>query len=325
MSERILNNAAYLDLASIHPDDLDLSKLEASVSNWHLFDKIDRDELLSNIHQFDVVISNKVVLDADVIEKADNLRLICVSATGINNIDTDAAQKKGITVCNVQAYATASVVQHVFSLILTLVTQLDESRLAVADARWSNSENFCVLGIPIMELKDKCIGIVGYGELGRAVANVANAFGMNVLIAKRNLEDDREARLPLHELLSKVDILSLHCPLTEQTRGLIGANEIAMMKPGALLINTSRGGLIDEAALLEALTKKQIAGAGLDVLEQEPPSGDNQLINAKLKNLIVTPHVAWASNESRQRLVDELVKNIEAYIQGEPRNVVIHP
>jgi len=325
MSERTLNNAAYLDLASIHPDDLDLSKLEASVSNWHLFDKIGRDELLSNIHQFDVVISNKVVLDADVIEQADKLKLICVSATGINNIDMVAAQKKGITVCNVQAYATASVVQHVFSMILTLVTQLDESRLAVADARWRNSENFCVLGIPIMELNDKCIGIVGYGELGRAVANVARAFGMNVLIAKRNLEDDREARLPLHELLSKVDILSLHCPLNEQTRGLIGANEIAMMKPGALLINTSRGGLVDEAALLEALTQKQIAGAGLDVLEQEPPSGDNQLINAKLNNLIITPHVAWASNESRQRLVDELVKNIAAYIQGEPRNVVIHP
>ena len=325
MSNKTVKNAAYLDVASIHPDDLNLSQLQASISEWQWFDKIDRETLLSNIHQFDAVISNKVVLDAEVLEKADNLKLICVSATGINNVDIEAAFKKGITVCNVQSYATASVVQHVFSLILTLSTQLDESRLAVSEKRWSQSENFCVLGIPIMELQNKVLGIVGYGELGRAVAHVAKAFGMDVLIAKRNVDDACEGRILLDEMLPQVDVLSLHCPLNAETQGLIGSREMAKMKSESLLINTARGGLVDEAALLEALKNHQIAGAGLDVLAQEPPLIDNELINAKLKNLIITPHVAWASRESRQKLVDELVKNIEAYIKGESRNLVTHP
>ena len=317
-----LSNAAYLDLASIHPDDLNLSQLESSVSNWQWFDKIERDVLLSRIHKFDVVISNKVVLDAEVIEKADSLKLICVSATGVNNIDIEAAHKKGICVCNVQAYATPSVVQHVFSLLLTLVTQLDESRLAVTDKRWTNSENFCVLGIPVLELQGKTLGIIGYGELGKAVADVALAFGMKVLIAKRDSNDNRKGRLALADLLPEVDVLSLHCPLNQNTMGLIGVNELALMKSTAILINTARGGLVDEQALCEALKNGVIAGAGLDVLSEEPPSTDNFLLSTNLKNLILTPHVAWASRESRQRLVDELVKNINAYKDGQLRNGV---
>jgi len=317
-----LKKAAFLDVASIHPDDLGLSQLETCVPEWSWFDKISREELVSNINNFDVVISNKVVLDAQVLEKAENLKLICVSATGVNNIDLDAAHKKRIAVCNVRAYATASVVQHVFSLILTLATQLDESRLAVSDKRWSNSDTFCVLGIPIVELQGKTIGIVGYGELGRAVANIAEAFGMSVLVAKRDLDDDREGRIALPDLLPLVDVLSLHCPLNSKTRGLLGARELASMKRSALLINTARGGLVDELALFEALKAKVIAGAGLDVLEQEPPAGDHVLLNSNLNNLIITPHVAWASRESRQRLVDELVKNIKAFESGEMRNVV---
>lgn len=320
-----LSNAAFLDLASIHPDDLELTQLTACVPSWRWFDKLSREDLLLKINEFDVVVSNKVVLDAEIIKKADRLKLICISATGVNNVDLIAAQKKGIVVCNVRAYATASVVQHVFSLILTLVTQLDKSRLAVSDKRWARSENFCVLGIPIMELQGKTIGIVGYGELGKAVANVAESFGMKVLIAKRDASDNRQGRLALDVLLPQVDVLSLHCPLNKDTQGLIGRDELAMMKPGALLINTARGGLVDELALLDALKGHHLFGAGLDVLEQEPPAEDNALIGAQLKNLLITPHVAWASRECRQRLVDTLAGNISAFIAGKPENVVTHP
>lgn len=325
MADILLENAAFLDLASIHPDDLELTQLETCAPKWQWFDKVSRKELLSGINQFDLIISNKVVVDAEIIKKADRLKLICISATGVNNVDLIAAQKKGVMVCNVQAYATASVVQHVFSLILTLATQLDESRLAVSDKRWSKSEHFSVLGIPILELQGKTIGIVGFGVLGTAVAKVAESFGMKVLIAKRDTSDFRDGRILLRELLPRVDVLSLHCPLTRQTRGLIGSSELALMKSSALLINTARGGLVDEIALLEALKKHQLAGAGLDVLEQEPPATDNTLINAGLKNLLLTPHVAWASQESRQRLVDEVVKNINAFISGQARNVITHP
>ena len=325
MTDTLLENAAFLDLASIYPDDLELTQLESCAPKWHWFNKISREELLASIDQFDLIISNKVVVTAEIIEKADRLKLICVSATGVNNVDLIAAQKKGVVVCNVQAYATASVIQHVFSLILTLATQLDESRLAVSDKRWSESEHFCVLGIPILELRGKTMGIVGYGQLGKAVAKVAESFGMKVLIAKRDAGDDREGRILLHELLPQVDVLSLHCPLTSQTQGLISGDELALMKSSSLLINTARGGLVDETALLEALKKNQIAGAGLDVLEQEPPAIDNVLINSGLKNLLITPHVAWASQESRQRLVDELVININAFINGQARNVITHP
>lgn len=325
MMDTLLGNAAFLDLASIHPDDLELTQLEACAPIWQWFNKISREELLSSIDQFDLIISNKVVIDAEIVQKADRLKLICVSATGVNNVNLIAAQKKGVVVCNVQAYATASVVQHVFSLILTLATQLDESRLSVSDKRWSNSEHFSVLGIPILELQGKTIGIVGFGELGKAVAKVAESFGMKVLIAKRDADDSRDGRILLRELLPQVDVLSLHCPLTRQTQGLIGSDELALMKPSALLINTARGGLVDEFALLEALKKHRLAGAGLDVLEREPPAIDNMLINTGLKNLLITPHVAWASQESRQRLVDEVVNNIHAFITGQTRNVITHP
>lgn len=325
MSENVLQHAAFLDLASIHPGDLQLTELKTCVPEWSWFDRIGRDELLSVIHKFDLVVCNKVVLDAGLIQKADRLKLICVSATGVNNVDLDAVSEKGITVCNVQAYATASVVQHVFASLLTLITRLDESRKAVSDKDWSRSENFCVLGIPITELQGKTLGIVGFGELGSAVARVAEAFGMKVLVARRDESDTREGRLPLNELLPQVDVLSLHCPLNEVTRNLIGRDELSLMKPDAFLLNTARGGLVDEVALLEVLGAGGIAGAALDVLEQEPPGFEHPLIDAGLPNLLITPHVAWASRESRQRLVDELVKNISAYEKGERRNVVTHP
>ena len=317
-----ISRAAFLDLASVHRSELDLSGLEAAVSKWTWFDNINQAEIPRVLAEVDIVVSNKIVLGEKQLKNAKNLKLICVAATGTNNIDLAAAKSLGIPVCNVRAYATASVVQHVFAMLLALTTRLDEYKTAVHNGQWSRSEHFCLLDFPIRELQGKTLGIVGYGELGKAVAKVAGAFGMQVLISKRNPGDSRPERWPLHELLQKVDVLSLHCPLNEQTQGLIGEKEFSLMKSDAVLINTARGGLVDESALLDALNRKIIGGAAIDVLAQEPPDDNPPLLQAGIPNLIVTPHIAWASVESRQRLIDEIAKNIEAFKAGTLHNQV---
>jgi glycerate dehydrogenase len=311
-----LEKAAFLDLASVTRGELDLTALKDAVPEWLWFDNISEAELSDVLADVDVVVSNKVMLDEAKLRNAKHLKLICVAATGTNNVDMKAAEKFGITVRNVPAYATASVVQHVFTLLLSLTTRIDEYRQAVQSGEWSRSEFFCLLDFPIRELQGKTLGIVGYGELGQAVSRVASAFGMDVLIARRNREDTRPGRIPLGEMLESVDVLSLHCPLNEDTRGLIGKGELALMKHDAVLINTARGGLVDEAALLEALESKKLGGAGIDVIEQEPPAEDNPLLKADLPNLILTPHIAWASVESRQRLIDGVARNLSALVAG---------
>jgi glycerate dehydrogenase len=210
-----------------------------------------------------------------------------------------------------------------FTLLLALTTRFNQYTAAVKRGEWSKSRFFCLLDYPVRELAGKTMGIVGYGDLGKAVATVAEAFGMKVLLAKRNEQDQRPGRLPLNALLSQVDVLSLHCPLTAETRHLIGAQELALMKNDAVLINTARGGLVDETALLDALRRQQIGGAGLDVLQQEPPPADDPLLSACLPNLLITPHSAWISRESRQRLINEIALNIEAFKQGQVRNRVM--
>ena len=317
-----LKRAAFLDLASVYRDDLDLSSLEAAMPEWLWFNKIAANQLAEVLSSVDVVVSNKIVLDEKLLQQAPGLKLICVAATGTNNIDLQAAQKLGIAVCNVRAYATASVVQHVFSLLLSLRTHQAEYRHAVTHNVWAQSEHFCLLDFPVSELQGKTLGIVGYGELGKAVANVASAFGMKVLIAKRNDKDERSDRIALHEMLPMVDVLSLHCPLTEENKHFIAGHELALMKPGAILINAARGGLVDENALLDALINNRLAGAALDVLEQEPPSESNALIHSGLSNLIITPHIAWSSVESRQRLIDGVARNIVAFSAGQPEGIV---
>jgi glycerate dehydrogenase len=207
-------------------------------------------------------------------------------------------------------------------LLLTLTTRFREVTSAVKRGDWSRSRFFCLLDYPVRELAGKTIGIIGYGDLGKAVAHVAEAFGMQVLLAKRNQNDDRPGRIALEELLPRVDVLSLHCPLTRETRGLIGADQLALMKKDAVLINAARGGLVDEAALIEALLQEKLGGAAVDVIEVEPPPGNYPLLEVSLPNLIVTPHVAWASRESRQRLLDEIALNIEAFKAGQIRNRV---
>ncbi len=313
--------ALFLDKASLYPDDLDFSQLEA-VASWQWFDHVSSSDVRHCLENAEIAVSNKVLLDREVIDNSKHLKLICVAATGFNNVDIDAARQRGIKVCNVRAYATPSVAQHVFSLILCLNRKLISYKQAVNDGRWSNSDFFCYFGDPISELEAKVIGIIGYGELGKRVAKIAECFGMKVLIAKRDQADRRGGRVDLTTLLSTSDVVSLHCPLTESNYHMIGADELKVMKPEAILINTARGGLVDEAALLDALKNRKIAAAGLDVLEQEPPSLDHPLINYLADNLIVTPHVAWSSRESRQRLVNEIAMNIQAYVAGQPRNIV---
>ena len=318
-----IQKAAFLDLDSIGREDLDMSVLENAVEAWRWYGLVNVDELHQVLADVDVVVSNKVVLNDQHLSRAENLKLVCVAATGTNNIDLAAAASNNIAVSNVSGYATASVAQHAFTLLLVLTTRFNQYNSAVKHGQWSKSRFFCLLDYHVRELAGKTLGIVGYGHLGKAVASIAEAFGMRVLLAKRNDEDKRPNRIALHDLLPQIDVLSLHCPLTETTRGLIGANELGLMKPDAVLINTARGGLVDERALLEALHKQQIGGAGLDVLQQEPPPADDPLLSASLPNLIITPHTAWISRESRQRLINEIALNIEAFKTGEIRNQVV--
>lgn len=312
-----------LDRASLDTGDLDLAALQG-VANWTFHDATAPDEIAARIAKADVVITNKVVLDAASIDAAPKLRLICVAATGYNNIDIAAAARRGIVVSNVRGYATPAVVQHVFALMLALTTRLRDYAGLAVDGRWSQSRHFCRLDFPIREIAGRSLGIVGYGELGRGVAEVARAFGMTVLIAARPGSDViPDGRIALPELLPQVDVLSLHTPLTAHTRQLIGADELARMRPDALLINTARGAIVDAAALADALRKGVIGGAGIDVLDPEPPATDHPLLAPDIPNLILTPHVAWASREARQRLVEEMAANIRAFVSGSPRNTVM--
>ena len=318
-----LTQGVFLDFDSIHPQDLDLRAFTGALDRWALHDATTSEQVAERIAAAEVVVSNKVVLDRAALERAGSLRLVCIAATGANNVDLTAAEALGIAVTNVRGYATAAVVQHVFALVLALTTRLSEHRQAAADGTWQASPYFCVLDYPFRELAGKTFGIVGYGELGHGVARLARAFGMQVLVAQRPGGAARPGRVELDELLRRADVLSLHVPLAENTRNLIGERELGLMKSDALLINTARGGVVHEEALARALSERRLGGAGVDVLTHEPPSRHNALLAQDLPNLIVTPHVAWASRESRQRLVDQVAGNIRAFTAGEPVNRLV--
>ena len=314
--------ALFLDKASLYPDDLDFTALE-DLADWQWFDKANTGDIGHSLQQAEIIVSNKVVIDRSVLERCESLELICVAATGFNNIDIEAAKERNVKVCNARAYATASVVQHVFSLLLSLNRKLSSYHCAAIDGRWSQSDFFCYFGEPISDLEGKTLGIIGYGELGKHVAKVAQGFGMDVMIARRNDGDKRAGRVPLERLLKQADVVSLHCPLTKANYHMIGEQELSMMKSTAILINTARGGLINEIALLEALKNNEIAAAGLDVLEHEPPAVGDVLLDYHADNLIITPHIAWASREARQRLLNEITFNIRDYQSGQLRNVIL--
>ena len=314
--------AAFLDWGSVDANDLDASCLTGLPLEWVFFPKVSQPELDDLLAETTILVSNKVVLDAAHIERAGALRLVCVAATGTNNVDLTAAAKREIPVCNVTAYATDSVVQHVFMLLLNLVRQQPAYQEALAQGRWQRSQHFCFLDYSIESLAGKTLGIIGYGELGQAVASMAKHFGMHVLIAQSLHAQPRSDRVPLDDLLPQVDVLSLHCPLTTQTRHLISAREFNLMKPSAILVNTARGGIVDEAALLQALDNKQIAAAALDVLAEEPPGQDHPLLQKRRHNLIITPHIAWASRQARQKLIMGVANNIDSWLKGKVTNRV---
>ncbi len=316
------NQAVFLDIDSVDTGDLELTALEQSVEHWQFYPAAQPEQAAGYLHAADVAATNKVVLDKTLLTQLPQLKLICIAATGINNVDINTAKELGISICNVTGYATASVSQHVLRLILALNGRLTENNQAAFNGQWSDSAYFCLLNYPPQELSGKTLGLIGYGELGKAVAHLARSFGLNVLIARRNAEDKRTGRLALEEMLPQVDILSLHCPLTPQNYHLIDKPELNLLPDHALVINTARGGLINESALLEALQNGTIAGAALDVLEQEPPDRNHPLLQYNNPRLIITPHIAWASQQSRQRLLNEVALNILAYQQGTTRNAV---
>jgi glycerate dehydrogenase len=312
----------FLDDHTLTDGDLVLDALRNTLDDLTFRGKTLPGEVVGAIQGADVVITNKVVLNGIALESTPSLRLVCVAATGTNNIDMATALRMGITVCNVRAYATASVVEHVFLMILALTRRLQPHLAAVSQGHWKSADRFSLLDYPFRELAGRTLGIVGYGELGRSVARAGEAFGLRVLVAQRPGTAAQPGRCPLEALLMQADIISLHCPLTEQTRNLITRKELTRMRHDAILVNTARGGLVNEADLAEALRSGRIGGAAVDVLTEEPPVNGNPLLDPEIPNLIVTPHIAWAGLRSRQRLVDELTANIHAFLKGQPRNVV---
>ena len=326
--------AVFLDFDSLGPADTDRSPLTNLLPGCEFFGATEPGQRRDRVAGAEIVFVNKVVLDRETIQAAEQLRLICVAATGTDNVDLDTARDRGIGVCNIRGYCTPSVVQHVFTLLLALNQQLPAYQARVKRGDWSGGEQFCLLEPPFRELAGKTLGIVGLGALGNSVAEAAGAFGLRVLAARRpyRLSDDSHLynvgggevpRIGFGALLSRVDYLSLHCPLTNETQGLIDEAALQRMREDAILINTARGALVDPTALLAALSAGELGGAGIDVLDTEPPPADHPLLAVEVPNLIVTPHIAWAAREARQRAIDELAANVAAFQRGDSRNRIV--
>ena len=313
----------FLDFDTVSAGDIDTARLDTVLPDLIRYGVTPTDQVLERIGDAGVVLTNKIALTREIIEQAADLQLIILAATGYNNVDIDAARERGIGVCNIRSYCTASVVEHVFALILALSRNLEGYQRLLAEGKWKGSPQFCLLDFPIVELDGKVLGIIGSGELGRAVARSGECFGMDVRVAQLPGRAASDGRVPLQQLLREVDVLSLHCPLTAQTERLIDAEALALMKPTALIINTARGAIVDEAALADALRNGDLGGAGIDVLSEEPPVHGNPLLEPGIPNLIVTPHIAWASRAARQRAVDAMADNIRAFLDGERRNRVV--
>ena len=280
-------------------------------------------ETLERIRGADIVITNKVVISAQAFAENPQLKLVAVTATGVNNVDVEAAKQNGTAVCNIRAYGNESVAEHAFMMMITLMRNLPAYQRDVAAGLWENSPFFCHLGAPMRDLNGKTLAIFGRGNIGKTLATYAQAFKMNVVFAEhKNAQSVRDGYVSFDEAIRSADVVSLNCPLTPQTANMIGEAELQQMKPGAILINCGRGGLVDEAALVAALKYGQIGGAGFDVLTQEPPRDGNPLLKARLPNLIVTPHIAWASQEAANRLFDILLDNINHFVAGNPQNLV---
>jgi len=312
-------DAVFLDLATIDHDDLNLDPLRRVTGSFTTWPVTSPSAITERMRDAEVVIINKTRLTRNVLAAA-RPGLVCLAATGTDNVDIAAARRCGTAVANIRDYCTDSLTQHVFALLLALNTRLADYRDAVRAETWSRSKTFTLLNYPIHELGGKTLAIVGYGTLGRAIAERARAFNLRVLIAERKGIPPRSGRIAFEQALAEADIVSLHAPLTAATRELIDAHALALMQPHALLINTARGGLVNEAALAQALAAGRLGGAGLDVLSREPPPADHPLLDSRLANCIITPHIAWAAREARQRAIEKIAANITAWSTGERRN-----
>lgn len=316
-------SAEFLDYGTVaNADPLDLSRIRAVLPKLRLWDNTSRAELHGRIADADVLLINAVPMDAAAFAAAPKLKAIALTSTGTNHIDLGAAQRHGVAVINVVDYCTPSVAQHVFATLLALNHHLVEYDRDLKAGLWQHAPA-SIRDRSIRELTGLVLGIVGYGSLGQGVARLATAFGMEVRVANRPGGAAVTGRYDLDELLPVVDVLSLHCPLTPETRHLIGARELSLMKPDAILINTARGGLVDAAALASALREGRLGGAGIDVLEEEPPVSGNPLLSPDLVNVIITPHTAWGARESRQRGLDQLARHLAAWAAGERSGRVV--
>lgn len=315
--------AVLLDWSTMGPD-LDLGEMRRLLPDLEVFDETPDDKIAERIREAEIVLGNKVILSEALFAGAPKLRFIGLTATGTDNVDVAAAQRRGIAVSNIRAYCTQSVVEHVFGCLLSLAHNLSAYDRDVRAGAWQRADDFCLITHPIDQLSTMTLGIIGFGALGQGVARAAETFGMGVIVAARpgstRIPDDR---VSFDELLAKSDVISLHCPLNDTTRGLFGAREFRKMKNTAILINTARGALVDTLALAEALRAGELRAAAIDVLPKEPPVAGDPLLDYEGDNLIITPHIAWGTLSARQNAIDELTANIAAFLEGRARNRVV--
>jgi glycerate dehydrogenase len=315
--------AVFLDFDTMG-DGLDMRPLQAVFPDITVHDVTANDQIAERIQGMDIVFTNKIRLSADFLATAPDLKFIGLTATGTDNIDLETARAHGIAVANIRDYCTQSVAEHVFAVLLTLTRSLPEFRQTVREGAWQKAADPFLLVHPVRELSAMTMGIVGYGALGQGVARIAATFGMDVIIAaRRDAASVPDDRVSFDALIETADVISLHCPLTDDTRNMLGSAQFRRMKDSAIVINTARGGLIDSAALAAALTNGDIAAAGIDVLPKEPPVHGDPLLDYAGNNLVITPHIAWASDEARQNAINELAENAQAFMAGERRNRVV--
>jgi len=317
-----MKQIVVLDGYALNPGDLDWAPLRA-LGRVTVYDRTPEGEVAVRAQDADIILTNKAIVSAATIARLPRLQYIGVMATGYNVVDIAEATARQIPVTNVPAYGTAAVAQHTFALILELCSQVGLHAASVQAGDWSRSADFAYWRSPLHELNGKVLGIVGLGQIGRAVARIAQAFGMRVIAHHKHPERDKMEGVTFVDIpacFATADIVSLHCPLNEQNRGFVNAALLHTMQPGAFLVNTSRGPLINEADLADALNRQRIAGAALDVLSIEPPAPDNPLVQAR--NCIITPHIAWATREARSRLLHTVVENVKAFLEGMPQNLI---
>lgn len=318
-------NIVVLEGYANNPGDLSWDDLDR-YGNVVVYDRTSRDQLAQRVVDADIVVSSKVIWDAEALSWAPRLKMIALISTGYNVVDLDAAREHGVTVSNVPAYSTPDVAQMTFALLLELCLHVGEHSRAVMDGDWTRAKDFTFWNTPLVELAGKTMGIVGMGSIGKAVCRIACAFGMSVVFenrsAKPQLESDCVHQVDLDELLATSDVVTLHVPATSENARMINARALARMKDGSYLLNTARGTLVDEQAVVDALRLGKLAGFGADVVSVEPMRPDNPLLQAKGSNIVVTPHIAWATHEARARLLTAVAANVGAFVEGHPQNVV---